>query len=293
MKIKNIVGLIGWPVSHSVSPAMQNAAFIKLNLDSWCYVPMGVEKFPYIRLKEAILGLRALSFKGANITVPYKEAVIPYLDRLTDSARAIGATNTISINSEGRLIGHNTDGQGFIKDLEENNIDVGKMSALILGAGGSARAIAYALLDQGCENITILNRTKTKADDVANLFKSIFIKANIETGPLDSETMRKIPHPDLIINCTSVGMLGSESDSIWDENINFSKSQVVYDLIYNPVKTKLLLQAENAGAKALNGLGMLIHQGALAFKIWTGLDAPLDAMKEAATKEMAIISKVK
>lgn len=280
--IDKLVGLIGWPVSHSISPLMQNAAFKELGLDEWIYVPAPVSKYPYIRIKEAILGMRALGFQGANITVPYKEAVVPYLEELSDSAKSVGAVNTIVIDSAGRLVGHNTDGLGFMKDLDEHAIDVSSMDVLLLGAGGSARSVAHALLEKGCLRLTILNRTKTKADDIANALAHNFPNAQLFTGVLHKDTIKQLPHADLVINATSMGMLSTMDAMPWDENVSFTKSQVVYDLIYNPKKTKLLNKAEADGAKAINGLGMLVHQGALAFKIWTGHEAPVHVMKAAA-----------
>lgn len=278
MIIDSVVGIIGWPVSHSISPIMHNRAFLQMGLTNWCYVPMPVAN--YGRIKEAVLGLRALGFKGANVTIPYKEAVVPYLDRLSDDARAIGAVNTISIDSEGRLVGHNTDGLGFIKDLLEHSVEITKKRVLILGAGGSSRAIVYAMLAHGCKNITIVNRTKTKADDLAAAFQSLFKEAVIETKELSPDALRKIT-ADIVVNTTSMG-LGNDTQSPWDEALAFSQDQLVYDVIYNPKVTPLLKQAGCDGAQALNGIGMLVHQGALAFEIWTGLKAPLAVMKKAA-----------
>lgn len=284
MLIDKIVGIIGWPVAHSISPLMQNRAFLEVGLTNWCYVPMPVSKYPYIRVKEAVLGLRALGFQGANVTVPYKEAVLPYLERLSETAKAIGAVNTIAIDSEGRLVGHNTDGQGFVRDLAEHGIYPRDVSVLLLGAGGSARAITYALLSHGLKRITILNRTKTKADDIANAFRGSFKDAVIETGPLTKDHIKQSPHADLIINTTSVGLKDGDHEMPWDENIHFSREQIVYDIIYNPKMTTFLQHANNDGAKTINGLGMLIHQGALAFEIWTKKTAPIAVMKEAAEK---------
>jgi shikimate dehydrogenase len=276
--IDNVVGIIGWPLAHSMSPVMQNSAFLDAGLTNWCYVPMPVNKYPYIRIKEAILGLRALGFKGANVTVPYKEAVVPYLERLHDNAKAIGAVNTILVDNEQRLVGYNTDGTGFLRDLLERGINPKNIRVLVLGAGGSCRAIVYGILDHGCKDITILNRTKSKADDIAHSFKSMFKDINIKTGLLSKEFFLSNV-ADLVINTTSIGM--EENDSPWDENVHFSKDQVVYDIIYQPKITALLSQAQVNGALAINGLGMLVHQGAQAFEIWTGRKASIDAMKKA------------
>lgn len=282
MTVDKIVGIIGWPVSHSLSPLIHNSAFLEMGLDSWIYVPMPVSKFPYIRIKEATLGLRALAFQGANVTVPYKEAVVPYMDDLSENARIIGAVNTIAIDSAGRLVGHNTDASGFINDLKDHHIVTLPMNVLILGAGGSARAIAFGLLDNGCKSLTILNRTKSKADELAVSMQHLFSGKIIKSGPLDIEKLKELPPFDLVVNCTSVGMADSLGVMPWDEALPFTKNQIVYDLIYKPGKTALLVKAEADGAQAINGLGMLCHQAALAFTIWTGVQAPLDAMKKAA-----------
>lgn len=275
--IKNMVGIIGWPISHSLSPIMHNHAFLKLSLDSWTYVPLPVATSPETRLKEAVFGLRALGFKGANVTVPYKESVIPYLDSLTKEAKNIGAVNTIAVTDEGKLVGHNTDGDGFINDLSEHQITVADKSALILGAGGASRAIAYALLSHGCRHLTILNRTKTKADDVVLKLQENFNKVMIESGQLHKESL---VNADLVINTTSIGLNENAPDMPWDEGVAFSKNQVVYDVIYNPKLTRFLQHAQKYKAKAINGLGMLVHQGALSFEIWTGHKAPIESMKQ-------------
>ncbi len=281
MNISNVVGIIGWPVAHSLSPLMQNAAFLESNLDSWAYVAMPVNKLPYIRIKEAVLGLRALGLKGANVTIPHKEAVVPYLDRLSSEARAIGAVNTISIDSEGYLVGHNTDGRGFVNDLLDNGVDLTGMHVMILGAGGSARAVVHALLEHGVKQITILNRTKTKADDIARSFGPHFPDATLDTKVLSRDAIRETAYADLVVNTTSIGMGENAGQMPWDENLHFAKTQIVYDLIYNPKLTKLLLHAQKDGARIFNGLGMLVNQGALSFQIWTGAEAPIDAMKKA------------
>jgi shikimate dehydrogenase len=262
--MEKLVGIVGYPVSHSLSPKMHNFAFEKLKINArYVYLPVQAD-----RLEEAILGLRALNFTGANVTVPYKEAVAPLMDSLSSEALQIGAVNTIEIR-EGSLIGHNTDAPGFINDLASYGIEPKKV--LLLGAGGSAKAIIYALLASGCEDITILNRTKEKAEELAS--KSL---SNVKAKALDQASMNS--DADLIINTTSVGL--EDDEMPWDEFVSFRPGQVVYDLIYNK-KTKLLKHAERGGAKAINGLGMLIHQGALAFSIWTGEKPPVDLMKQA------------
>lgn len=281
MIIDKVAGIIGWPVSHSLSPAMHNSSFLACGLEGWVYVPMPVPKYPYIRLKEAVLGLRALGFRGANVTVPYKETVLPYMDDVSESARAIGAVNTIAIDTALRLCGHNTDGQGFINDLRERKIITSSMNVLMLGAGGSARAIAYGLLEHGCRSLMILNRTKSKAEELVQHMRSLFSTTPLEAAALNINKLRELPRFDLIINCTSLGMSDSAEALPWDASLAFSKGQIVYDVIYKPAMTPLLHQAASDGAVAINGLGMLVHQGALSFSIWTGKDAPLAVMKKA------------
>lgn len=284
--VDKLVGIIGWPVSHSLSPTMQNRAFHEAGLDSWRYVLMPVAKYPYIRIKEAVLGLRALGFQGANVTIPYKETVLSYLDRLSDMAKAIGAVNTIVVDGEGHLVGHNTDGLGFIRDLLDHGLDPKELQVMVLGAGGSARAIIYGLLDHGCLSVAILNRTKSKADDIAHRFRSSFKQATIASDILSKETLRRAPHVDLIINTTSIGLNKNDQQMPWDENIHFLESQIVYDVIYNPKMTILLEHAAKYRAKTINGLGMLVHQGALAFELWTGHKAPIAVMKQAAEQAL-------
>lgn len=269
-----MVGIIGWPLSHSLSPLMQNTAFIEAGLHDWHYISISVPTYPSTRIKEAILGLRALKFRGANITIPYKEVILSYLDHLHESAQNIGAVNTILIDDE-KLIGYNTDGIGFIKDLVENHIDPQHKNILILGAGGAAKAILYALLDHGCNDITILNRTITKANALVKQFKPRFPQANINSGHLSDALSIKA---DFIINTTSVGM----NDDLYplNESMRFSSEQIVYDIIYQPRMTPLLTKAQHDGAKVINGLGMLLYQGAEAFSIWTGKKANIDMMKK-------------
>lgn len=275
----NIIGIIGQPVSHSLSPLIHNSAFKHLGLEAWIYVPMPVAKYPYIRIKEAVLGLKALGFKGANVTVPYKESVLPYMDDLDEKARSIGAVNTISIDAEEKLIGYNTDAWGFINDLKERQIDTSLMDVLLLGAGGSARAVAYGLLDYGCKSLTILNRTESKASEIALHMQSLFRGKAIKSDVLSAEKIKKYQAFQLIINCTSLGLADQKEQMAWDKSVAFSKDQIIYDLIYKPKKTVLLKKAEADGARAINGLGMLVHQAALAFTIWTGQQAPIEVMK--------------
>jgi shikimate dehydrogenase len=271
MRIEHLLGIIGWPVKHSLSPKMQNEALKYCGLNSWHYVPLPVEP---ARVKDAVMGLSALSFRGVNVTVPHKEAVLPLMNRLSDDASAIGAVNTIVVEENALLVGHNTDAQGFINDLGARGIEPKELSVAILGAGGSARAVVYGLLKHGCQKLAIYNRHEDRAIELIKSLKGYFIGADLSYGSLD--ILKEATHADLIINCTSLGM--NESNDM-PFKINFNKKQIVYDLIYNPAKTALLKQAEAQGATAINGLGMLIHQGALSFSLWTKREAPLELMK--------------
>ena len=175
---------------------MHNQAFKHCGLHRWTYVPLPVNIRPTTRIKDAILGLRALGFKGANVTVPFKEAVIPYLDSLSENAKAIGAVNTIVIDEQEQLIGHNTDGLGFIRDLADHGIEVSGLKVMVLGAGGSARAIVYELLSHGCKNIIIANRTKEKALKLSHAFHSYFKDAQLEGIALAQEVLSEHNYAD-------------------------------------------------------------------------------------------------
>lgn len=280
-----LVGVIGWPVSHSVSPAMHNAALADLGLD-WCYVPIPVPTAPAARIGEAVHGLRALGFRGANVTVPHKQAVMPHLDWLTPAAQAIGAVNTIRVEADGQLSGDNTDARGFIADLRDHGVDLAGTRALVLGAGGSARAIVYGLAEAGCLSIAIFNRTVEKAHDLAMEIRAIFpfCRFSGHEGFADLAVMAS--EADLVINCTSLGMTPNVEGLPWLEEVAFRPGQTVYDLVYNPPQTRLLQKAAADGAHAIGGLGMLIWQGAIAFERWTGELPSVDVMRQAALRDL-------
>jgi len=267
-----LVGLIGWPVEHSLSPAMHNSAFAALNLN-WRYLPLPVHPE---RLGEAVAGLRALGFVGANVTVPHKEAVMSYLDHVTPEAQAIGAVNTIVVR-EGRSIGHNTDWCGFLAALSEGGFDPQGKRVVVLGAGGAARAVVYALAHAGAQ-VTVLNRTLARAQVLVKDFSPLFPALPLTLQTLEEQTAEA----HLLVNATPVGTWPEVNQSIWPQGLTFPGHLTVFDLVYNPRQTKLLRQAEAAGAKAIGGLGMLVHQGAAAFELWTGEKAPVETMYEAA-----------
>ena len=276
----NIVGLIGWPTGHSVSPRMHNAAFAALGLD-WCYVPLPVAIEPPTRIGEAVLGLRALGLRGANVTVPHKQAVMPHLDELSAAALVIGAVNTIIVQPDGRLLGDNTDAPGFIADLRGHGINPEAKRVLVLGAGGSARAVVYGLATAGATTITIANRTLDRATELVASLQPRIPNCPLHACALPDDLATVAPISDLIINCTSLGMTPNIEGLPWLPELPFRADQAVYDLVYNPRKTRLLVQAEQDGAHAVGGIGMLVWQGAIAFERWTGIKPPVDVMRQA------------
>jgi shikimate dehydrogenase len=271
-----LVGVMGWPVSHSLSPAMHNAAFAAVRLP-WAYVPLPVSPE---RVGEAVRGLVALGFVGANVTVPHKGAVIPFLDRLTPAAEAIGAVNTIIVDAEGHLTGDNTDAAGFLAALREEEIAPAEHSPLILGAGGAARAVAYALSQSGVEPVIIVARNGAKAQRLADELCQATGKTFV-VRRLPDDLAELARGADLIINATSVGMVPHAAASPWPEDVPLRREMIVYDLVYTPAETLFLRQARAAGARAIGGLGMLVHQGAAAFRLWTGVEPPIKVMRRA------------
>lgn len=271
-----MVGVMGWPVEHSVSPPMHNAAFRHLGLD-WAYVPLPVRP---AEMPEAVAGLRALGFVGANATVPHKRMLYDLVDELTPAARAIGAANTLHIRPKG-LLGHNTDAAGFQRALREADMPPEGRHALVLGAGGAARAVVCALATSAA-SVTILNRTPEKAEILADAMSAAPASASIEAGPLDRKTLsRYATRADLVVNTTPLGMWPQVERSPWPQDLPYPREASCYDLVYNPRQTQLLRQAQAAGAAISDGLGMLVHQGAEAFELWTQQPAPVEVMRAA------------
>jgi shikimate dehydrogenase len=282
-----IVGLLGWPVSHSLSPAMHNAAFDYLSLD-WRYVPMPVDARTPGVIQQAVAGLRALGLCGANVTVPHKQAVMPYVDRLEPAAQAIGAVNTLFVDKDGTLVGDNTDAAGFVSDLHEHGVELEDQHVLVLGAGGSARAIVYGLARAKVARIAVANRTFETAQALVGTLQPLAPSCHMTAYALPGDLPRLAQYADLIVNCTKLGMTPDVDTTPWPDDLPFRSGQVVYDLVYNPANTKLLRQAIRDGAQALGGLGMLVWQGALAFERWTSQPAPLDVMRSAAAAHFAV-----
>ncbi|MGI8855551.1 MAG: shikimate dehydrogenase [Thermomicrobiales bacterium] len=261
--------LIGHPLGHSLSPAFQNAAFRAAGIDA----QYGLADVLPEHLAATVASLRSGDMLGANVTVPYKQAVIPFLDDLSNDARDLGAVNTI-VNRAGRLYGLNTDVPGFSADLREHTVHIEGETVVMLGAGGAARGVAAALVGMGVARLVIANRTLAHAAAIAARYPGIADAITID-GALSA-----IRDATLLVNATSVGLHDDETPIDEDALAQLAPSAVVYDLIYRP--TALLRAAEARGLRAIDGLGMLVHQGALAWEQWTGQPAPLDVMWEAA-----------
>lgn len=274
--MRKIVGIIGYPLGHTLSPAMHDAAFKKMGLDCE-YIPFEVEPAD---LKEALRGLRALHVAGFNVTIPHKETIVPLLDEVTKLARIIGAVNTVE-NQEGKLVGYNTDGPGFIESLKEDaGFDPKGKRAVVLGAGGASRAVSTMLSEVGAKSLLISDIVEEKAKGLAEYLNCKHAKVNSDT------LKQEIEQADLLVNTTPIGMHPKVNESPLPEGVKLNKKTLVYDLVYNPSETKLLKQAKSAGCRVVSGLGMLVLQGALAFTVFTGEEAPLDTMWEAAKREL-------
>ena len=274
-----VCGIIGDPIEHTLSPVMQNAAFREMGLD-YIYLPFKVAEG---NLSEAIDGLRALNMAGINVTIPHKVVVIPLLDDIDGLAGYIGAVNTI-VNQGGSLKGYNTDASGFYQALTANKIVVSKKKIVILGAGGASRAIAFILADKGAE-LTILNRSLDSAQTIAErVFQAL--RTEIKVGKLTVKNLEPVlDEADILVNTTSLGMSPDLTETPVPARL-LKKELVVFDIIYNPLKTRLIKEAEKEGARVLNGLEMLVRQGAAAFELWTGLKAPIEVMRKAARDAM-------
>lgn len=274
-----LCGLIGDPVEHSMSPVMHNAAFRELGID-FLYVPFRVKRE---ELGKAIAGMRALNIKGLNVTIPHKVAVIKFLDELDPLAEKISAVNTI-VNDDGLLKGYNTDASGFLQAILERGIEPEGENVVILGAGGASRAVSFILADRGA-HLVILNRLLELdwAQELASRISQTFNK-EVEALELNRENLIGVlSKADILVNATSVGMSPDINQTPVTADL-LKPGLIVFDIVYNPIKTRLLREAETAGAKTISGLDMLIWQGALAFEKWTGREAPVELMREEAMR---------
>lgn len=279
-----VCGIFGHPVEHSFSPAMHNAAFKALGLD-YTYVPFPVAPG---NLQAAVASVKALGLTGVNVTIPHKEAVLPMLDEISGEAGLIGAVNTI-VHRSGSLYGDNTDGRGFLRALREKAgfAPAGK-TALILGAGGAARAVAVQLALAGASRLLLANRSEKRAGELADfVLKKTGVNAVVlpwPKGEYDVLPGEALLEAELVVQTTSLGMHPNDSVSPPLPFDRFRPGQVACDLVYNPVETLFLRRAGQTGATTVDGLGMLLYQGALAFELWTGVAAPVDVMREALLK---------
>ncbi|HLR34845.1 MAG TPA: shikimate dehydrogenase [Tissierellales bacterium] len=256
--------LIGNPINKSLSPDIHNY-FFKINNLNDIYLSFNVEEQ---NLENLIMGLKSLNVKGFNVTIPHKIEIINYMDEITKEAKLLGAVNTV-INADGKLIGDNTDGKGFIKSLKDEKVKVEEKEVLIIGAGGAAHAISISLAINGVKKITILNRKKEKAKilkkKINENFKDVIVNYDSIT---DFHT--DVFNSDIVINCTSVGMYPNIEKTLVGLK-NFKSKTVVCDIVYKPLKTKFLEIAEKDGLKTVNGIGMLVNQAVLSQKVWNNI----------------------
>jgi shikimate 5-dehydrogenase len=275
-----LLGLIGTPVGHSGSPAMYNYSFQRLELD-YAYLAFDI---PVEKVPDAIAAIKTFKMRGSNVTMPCKSEVVKYMDELAPAARIVGAVNTI-VNDGGKLTGHITDGLGFVRNLKENSVEVKGKKVTVMGAGGAATAIQVQCALDGAREISIFNIKDTfyerAGKTVENIKKEV---PGCIVNLYDLEDAQKlkeeIASSDILVNATLVGMRPNEDKSNIKDTSVFRKDLVVADAVYNPKKTKMLEDAEAAGCKIVSGSGMLLWQGAEAFKLYTGLEMPAEEVKE-------------
>lgn len=282
MTMDSALGIIGYPIGHSISPTFQQAALdsLGINAEYRAYAVHPDDVGPFVN------SLRSDAVSGINVTVPHKEAVMAHLDEIDEWAAEAGAVNTI-VNRNGRLAGYNTDGYGFLRALRESGgLDPAGKRALILGAGGSARGVVQALLRAEVASLAIANRTLARAESLAELARSRGVPA--DAVPLQSDRLGDAARSaQLIVNCTSLGMThGPDETASPLQADQIPPTALVYDLVYNPALTPLLIAAEQAGAATLGGITMLVYQGAASFEIWLERPAPVGVMMDAAIGAM-------
>ena len=285
--ISQYVGLLGYPLSHSISPAFQQAAFDHYGMS----VQYELWPAPPEMLESEVSKLRLSHYLGANVTVPHKERIPSLLDEIDSHARSMGAINTI-VARDDRLIGYNTDGYGFIRSLQEiGGCDPGGKRVLLLGAGGAGRAAAFSLVAAGAASVTIANRTVRRAESLARDVGG-GAASNVAAIPADGPALREAASgSELIVNSTSVGMRHGDAEGLSPLDATLiPPGSLVYDMVYNPPDTPLMRHAEKAGARTLGGLMMLIYQGAAAFELWTGSPAPLDVMAKEGQRALALMT---
>ena len=269
------VGLLGYPLKHSVSSVFQQAAFDHFSLPIK-YVNLNVDSS---ELPDAVSKLRQNIFLGANVTIPYKEKIIHLIDEVSDLALNVGAINTI-LNSSGKLFGFNTDVDGFIDSLKfKLNLNLYNKNIVVIGAGGASRAAVYGLFRENVGSVTVYNRTLERSKIMSTQFPDLYISKTID------DLKKACINADLIVNCTSVGMAHTDTEDVSPIDVELiSEGSMVFDMVYNPNRTKLIKECEQRKIKVAGGLWMLVYQGAKSFKIWTNKEAPTDLMYDAAMK---------
>ena len=270
-----LCAVIGNPVGHSLSPAIHNAAFRALDLN---YVYLA---FEVSDAGSCLAGMRAMpSFRGMSVTIPHKLSVIPYLDEIEPLAEKVGSVNTIA-NDNGRLVGSTTDGQGALRAFSAADVDLGGRRVLFLGSGGAVRAVAFAMAeDGGAESLRILGRTASKVDALVGDLRTK-TNAQVDGGDLVRDLAGAMEEHDVIVHGTPVGMDPDGGGESCVPRARLRSDHVVFDMVYQPRETRLLLDAKGAGCKTIPGIEMLLQQAALQFETWTGMSAPLDAMRAA------------
>lgn len=268
-----LYGIFGYPIGHSLSPLMHNTAFAHHDIDA-VYLPFAVHPD---HIEMAVKSITALHICGVNVTIPHKQAVMAWLDELSPEARLIGAVNTIHLQ-DGRLHGHNTDGIGFLRSLEEVGSEVAGQTVMLLGAGGAARAIAVQLCLSGIRRLYLANRTPTRADELAAFLKQNLPHTDISVVSMGEVSLAAhLPHTDIVVNATSVGMHPPAPMVL--PVTELGPQHLVCDIVYRPLHTPLLQAAQRQGARTVDGLGMLLHQGAKAFEIWTERTFPMPLIR--------------
>lgn len=268
------VGLISWPIGHSLSPLMHNTVFEKLGLD-WVYLPLPTEPE---NLKAGIAGLRALNFVGSNVSVPHKTQVIQFMDEMDAAANQMQAVNTIKI-VDGRLVGSNTDPVGFVRQLTSEGVNPDGMNILMIGAGGAARAAIFGLSRFKVNQIVVLDVVESRAASLVSDLVFLFKPNCLQFKPLEEKYFSEAgTNCDLVVNATPIGMTPKEDATPWPESVDLPRNAVFYDIVYNPLQTNFLSRASSEGHKTIGGLGMLVHQGAASFETWTGIKPPAEVM---------------
>ena len=276
-----ITGVFGDPVDGNPTGVMEEAAYEACGLN-YRYLTLKVTREDF---DDAMKSIRALHMKGMNLTMPHKITVLPYLDEVSEAAGIIGAVNTIVVR-DGKLFGENTDGKGFVQALKNKGVSLQDKKIVILGAGGAAKAIAVECALEGAAQVTIINRTKEKAEELAQVLTE---HTKARAIGLKWESEQKIPaDTDILINATSIGLMPDADAKPDIDYDSISSEMVVSDVVFNPAETLFLKEAAARGAKTVNGLGMLACQGALNFTLWTGVEAPLEIMEETLRKEFEV-----